>query len=275
MRRSGFSLIELLVVIGIVGILVGILAPALRGARGSALQTVSLANVRSAQQTVAMYAQEYGRHPFRGAGEYPSRLDEMFQGQFVPQAGVAYYLWYPRGVVIGTTDHFEQAWMWPSVAVGIEDWPAHWGTWVSPRKDRPLPTAEDFTMDDDNPIRDQISVRYSNAFVARPEFFNAQRRGTDPARWSTLLRPTRPSEVRFPASKVVLWDDDLAYLTGDPVERVAGLLDAKTPLAFADGHGAVRNPTGASEVDGNPLVEGGAGVKLADTRDGVMGRDFE
>lgn len=275
MRRNGFTLIELLVVIGIVGILIGILVPALRGARGSALQTVSLANVRSVGQVHALYAQAHGRHPFRGLGEYPARMDELFGDRFEPRAGVAYYLWYPRGVLIGTTDHFEQAWLWPSVAVGIEEWPAHWETWVSPRKDRALPTAEDFTMGDDNPIKDQISVRYSNAFVARPAFFNASRRGSDPARWSAMLRPTRPSEVRFPSSKVVLWDHDLAYLTGDPVERVGGLLDAPTPMAFADGHGAVRNPTGASAVDGNPLLGDGPAMKLADTKDGVFGRDYE
>lgn len=269
----GFTLIELLVVIGIVGILLGLLAPALRGARGAALQTVSLAHVRSVGQVMAAYAQQHGRHPYRGLGEYPPELPAMFDG-FEPDPEVAAYVWYPGGVVLATTDHFEQAWLWPSVLVPLDEWPEHWETWVSPRKDRPLPSMEDFALSQDNPVRDQISIRYSHAFVARPELFSAARRGNNPDAWVRLLRPTRPDEVRYPASKVMLWDNDLAYLTGDPVSRVDGLLDAPTPMAFADGHGAVKNPTEAMEPDGNPLAEAGAS-RLADTKDGVQGRDYE
>ncbi len=273
-NRSGFTLIELLVVIGIIGVLIGLLAPALRGARGAALQTVSLANVRSVGQVHAMYAQDHGRHAFRGLGEYPARLRELMPG-FQPQAGVALYFWYPRGVVIGTTGHFDQSWLWPSVALELEAWPEHWQTWVSPRKDRPLPTMEDFSLSDENPVEEQLSVRYSNAFVARPEFFDPARRGTDAARWGGMLRPTRPSDVRFPASKVMLWDHDLAYITGKPIERVDGLLDAPTPMAFADGHAAVKNPQNASDAVDNPLASRGQSMRLADTKDGVAGRDFE
>jgi prepilin-type N-terminal cleavage/methylation domain-containing protein len=273
-NRTGFTLIELLVVIGIIGVLIGILAPALRGARGAALQTVSLANVRSVGQVHAMYAHDHGRHPFRGLGEYPARMRELMPN-FEPQPGVALYFWYPRGVVIGTTGHFDQSWLWPSIALELESWPEHWETWVSPRKDRPLPTLEDFSLSDDNPVEEQLSVRYSNAFVARPEFFDPARRGEDPARWDALLRPTRPSDVRFPASKVMLWDNDLAYLTGKPIERVEGQLDAPTPMAFADGHAAVKNPQDASEATDNPLASRGQTMKLADTKDGVAGRDYE
>ncbi len=269
----GFTLVELLVVIGVIGILIGIMAPALRAARGSALQTVSLANVRSVQQVHAMYAQTHGRHVFRGLGEYPARVDELFEG-YTPRPDIATYFWYPRGVLIGTSGHFEQAWLWPSVLLELEEWPEHWETWVSPRKDRPLPTIEDFSLNDDNPIEEQISVRYSNAFVARPDYFDPRRRGNDQSRWGPMLRATRPSDVWFPSSKVMLWDNDLAYLTGARVERVGGLLDAPTPMAFADGHGAVKNPTKAMDAAENPLVPGG-GTKLGDTAGGLGGRDYD
>jgi hypothetical protein len=72
----------------------------------------------------------------------------------------------------------------------------------------------------------------------------------------------------------MLWDDDLSYRTGKVLDRVEGVLDADTPMAFADGHGAVRNPAEASEPSDNPVAEGG-GKRLADTKDGVLGRDYD
>lgn len=270
-KNAAFTLIELMVVIGIVGILIALVLPALRGARGAAMQTVALSNVRSVGQLMNVYTADHGRHPYRGLGEYPASMLEIFP-DFEPMPDAAMYQWYPGGVLIGTTGHFEQAWLWPSIVAPLDEWPEHWETWVSPRKDRPLPTQDDFDFSEDNPIRDQISVRYSNSFVARPEFFGERRGATEDA-MLRQLRATRPGDVRFPSSKVMLWDHDLAYRTDKVLERVEGLLDADTPMFFADGHGAVRNPTEASEAVENPMAEDGT-MKLADTKDGVHGRDY-
>lgn len=270
--RGGFTLIELLVVMGVIGVLMALLLPALRGTRAAALQTVSLANVRSVGQVISVYAGEHGRHPFRGLGEYPTGLRELIPG-WEPDPGAAMYYWYPGGVLIGTTGHFDQTWLWPSVTVALEEWPEHWETWVSPRKDQKLPEIEDFTLSDDNPVQEQISVRYSNAFVARPEYFS-DKRGADQSRWGALLKATRPSDVRYPSGKVVVWDNDLAYRTDRVIERVDGLLDAPTPMCFADGHGAAKETREAGEAYENPLT--GIGTRrLSDTRDGVYGRDYQ
>ncbi len=56
--RRGFTLIELLVVISIIGILMGILIPALAGARLTARSTVGVANLRSLSQLVMLYEHE-------------------------------------------------------------------------------------------------------------------------------------------------------------------------------------------------------------------------
>jgi prepilin-type N-terminal cleavage/methylation domain-containing protein len=269
--HRGFTLLELLVSIGVIGVLIAILAPALRGTRAAALETVALSNVRGVGQLMAVYSGEQGRHPFRGPGEYPRAILEMMP-DFEPVDEVAFYMWYPRGVLIGTSGHFDQSWLWPSVVAPLEEWPEHWETWVSPRKDRALPTADDFGLSDENPIEGQISVRYSNAFVARPEFFS-DRRGDDRDAMRKLLRPTRPSDVRFPSGKVMLWDNDLSYRTDRVLERIEGRLDADTPMCFADGHGAVKNPTEGGETYQNPMAPDGTG-KLSDTRDGVHGRDY-
>jgi prepilin-type N-terminal cleavage/methylation domain-containing protein len=55
----GFSLIELLVVIAVIGVLTGLLLPALSGARDSARRVHCQANLRSVHQTLVLYANEH------------------------------------------------------------------------------------------------------------------------------------------------------------------------------------------------------------------------
>lgn len=58
-RRPAFTLVELLVAIGIIAVLIGILLPVLSRARESANRTACLANIRSLDQALSLYANEY------------------------------------------------------------------------------------------------------------------------------------------------------------------------------------------------------------------------
>jgi prepilin-type N-terminal cleavage/methylation domain-containing protein len=57
--RQAFTLVELLVVIGIIAVLIGILIPALNKARASAQTTQCMSNQRTNAMAILMYSQEY------------------------------------------------------------------------------------------------------------------------------------------------------------------------------------------------------------------------
>ena len=73
-NRSGFTLVELLVVIGIIAVLLSILLPTVAGARSSARQTQCMNNLRQWGQAFHMYASQYrGTLPMDGGdGDKPT-----------------------------------------------------------------------------------------------------------------------------------------------------------------------------------------------------------
>ena len=78
-KTNGFTLVELLVVIGIIALLAAILFPVFASVRQKARQTTCLSNLKQAGLAISMYAQDYDEH-------YPSGVD-------APQHYT--YLWNP------------------------------------------------------------------------------------------------------------------------------------------------------------------------------------
>lgn len=71
-KQNGFTLLELLVVIGIIGLLASILVVNLTGARRRARDTKRIADIRSMQTAAEDY---YGKN-----GKYPSAISDLVSG---------------------------------------------------------------------------------------------------------------------------------------------------------------------------------------------------
>ena len=88
--RRGFTLVELLVVIGIIAVLVGIILPALTRARSAANRAQCLSNQRQLATAMHIYSQE-------NKGRFPFNFDGM-------NASLAWYVWYKEAEAYRFTD---------------------------------------------------------------------------------------------------------------------------------------------------------------------------
>jgi prepilin-type N-terminal cleavage/methylation domain-containing protein/prepilin-type processing-associated H-X9-DG protein len=89
--RGGFTLVELLVVIGIIGALLGILMPALGAARAEGQAVACLSNVRGLAAAAHMYAGDFrGRFPPNLSSPAPGQwwCDDGRVGQYIARGGV-------------------------------------------------------------------------------------------------------------------------------------------------------------------------------------------
>lgn len=243
-RSAAFTLVELLVVVGVVALLLALLTAGLRGARGKVDETKSLSNVRTLVQYITMYTDRHN-------GTFPW----LEAGQAVP-AGCP-------GATISDTDYWVVTRHWPGVIDDIVHYWEHPGVFVSPgaRTSRPPP------LDFDHTCGWPTSYVYSSSFVASPQLWSGRAMPDE-----RLLQPTRLAQVRYPSNKVILWDDELAYLGREP--RFAGPdIDEPTATGFVDGHAALRVPSRATQPVPN-VMRGNDTSRLHNTRNGVAGRDY-
>lgn len=257
-KHHAFSLIELLIAIGIIALLISLALPSLAKARLAARQTQALSNIRNVGATFEQYAGQYQTYPFCEPGRTLTRAD----GGTVPvPPGFVAVEWLRPGEVFVNFDPFDMEWMWAGQMARFMAVENAYPTWVSPG----LPTRIPTTAEVDAP--QQISIRYSNTFIARPELF---RPGAVPD--LKLIAPVRPGDVAHPSAKVMLFDGHVAYISKRPPVR-ENHYDAPAAMQFADGHADVRNPLSATKGVANVMRQG-RDFRLHSTPDGVQGRDF-
>lgn len=263
----GFSLIELLVSIGIIGILLALALPSLANARAAARETVALANGRSIGMSVQTYIDRFKAYPFRSPGT-PVDTSDDFPAPPLPGDLLA-VRWWPEGTIVATSSVWTLAHLWPGLLSEVAPWPENYPLWVSPGRSKELPVAKDPFADDDEdelPFAD-ISWRYSNSFIGSPTLWQ-EGAVADPK----MLKAIQAHEVQFPSAKVLMWDADITYVPKEP-KLVGDHYDWPTPMLFADGHAAVKRPTDAKDGVANPM-NAGSRIKLHNTPGGVRGTDY-
>lgn len=161
--RHAMTLIEVLAAVAIVGVLLGLLVPALASVREGAVEAKSLRNLRTHAQAATLYAGDF--RDFAPFFADPDATWSIVRG----------------GGLTLEFEFFESSEVW--VVALVDDYyqlglTQNWSVFVYPGGDSAI-------------------YQYSPSFIARPEFWNMRTRGAG------QLGPNRLSDVSFPSDKAV------------------------------------------------------------------------
>lgn len=112
MRRRAFTLVELLVVIGILAVLLGLLMPGLRAAREISRRTACAANLQHLGVAMVLYAHENAElYPFAAGvdqgGAYPADWIYWQGNRDVRKSAIARYINFQTSMLVCPSDHMD------------------------------------------------------------------------------------------------------------------------------------------------------------------------
>ncbi len=118
-RQLGFTLVELLVVVGILAVLAGLILSALSRGRGKAASITCLSNVRQSGQLLSAFVLDNNAYPFEGK----SGVDELGDTQSGDWAVSLYQKQYPQ--LVSTNGSWRGVLHCPSVKTRPASFPPH------------------------------------------------------------------------------------------------------------------------------------------------------
>ncbi len=243
MRCRGFTLVELLVSIGVIAVLLGLLTPSLMRARVTAYETKAVAQIRDIGLTVELYLQgERDTYPWHAPGE----------PYFYAPPGT------PTGSIISSDDPWSMRYFWPVTMHRVAPWQEHYVSWLGAR---PSLSADRPPWQSSEPgTSNYPAYEYSNSFIG------------DPACWlptgTPRPRPMRQAAVRFPSSKALMYDQSRNYLP------IAFQNNTRRAVLAADSSAALRDDRAALPPTPNRARPHMFTAIYHDTPGGVYGRDF-
>ena len=241
MRRRGFSLMELLIVIAIIALLISILLPMVTRAREMANRTVCLSNIRQLQIGWLAYAEEHKGHFCTASPAYPLRGSAAGAGRVFEGTG---WLTCSAQAQFDDVVDFPNSRLWPYVH--------NINSYYCPNDTRPVkgtcdpmfPEVGSLVSYGMNPVMGEIYISRDTIYVGGVEGSSSQQLVT------TL------AQIRHPESTFVFIEVGPSYGSpkfGLPILGTLTGLNQTTPLCPYHRHGSVCEGNTISFADGHAM----------------------